>query len=263
MVGCAQKDAFSTKKLDFTAEISNEQDSVKVTGKTNLPDGFVIFVRVDAAPQYLSGTSWSGQTTVLSGQFQFDTIFTAALPYNATCIISPAINPKWRDRFSGSKVPFTVDQGWKIDKSDGGFTQIAISVKSFFGTKTDHQRILSPAVKELRKALGTLDHEMNSIDKLMKNPKGGYAQFGRLHANKRRTLRMDNGTTSFYYPDVFELLQNLNRYLEDYFLYVLASFEKDMKEKEKHKNAKEKVLSLKQKTEQKLKEIEKALGISE
>lgn len=257
---CSPKNAFESKKLDLSAEVKLEQGTVIVTGQTNLPDGFVLFIRVDAAPKYLSTANWSGQAIVVAGRFQFDSIFTATLPYSAYILISPAINPKWESQFSDSQVPFVIDERWEVDKSDSGSTQISLQINAELGTASDHRQILGPAVKELRATLGTLDHEMTSLEKLMVDPKEGYARFGRLHAKKRRTLRLNNGTTDFYYSDVFEFLRQLERHVEDTFLYALASFEKDVKEKEKHKNAANKFHALRKKTEQKLAEIEAVLN---
>ena len=238
---CEDKNAFDMSTLNFTLDMERVGKAVVIKGKTNLPDGFVLFLQVDAAPNLGAQATWAGTATINSGAYVFNTIFTDPLPYKTTCIISSALNPKYKELFTGNKLPFAVGPNWKVETLGNGTLQIALSVEKSFGIKADHKRILGDGISQIEYALVTFEKEIKSLDEIEKSKTSSLARFARLHGAKRRKLQFDAAATSFYYPTSFSDLQRLDRLVDNHFYYLLAKSEKDLKEMEKQKDARAKV----------------------
>ena len=257
--GCTDKGAFVSGHLSFEPVIETEQRVVVVRAATNLPDGFKVFVIVEAAPGLGSEASWSGQSEVNKGALVFESIFTVPLPYRATFLLSASINPDFADRFAGKALPFSYDGPWKASPSANGGNQLELVIERTIGTRADHLAILQPALAELESALTTLGHEGQTLDKLMTDPAYGFARFGRLHSEKRRRLHLDAQTTSFYFPRTFEELRKTEEVIGRYYLLALAVYEKDAKERDNQKEARAQLDRQTQRLDKKLLEITQKL----
>lgn len=257
MIGCGQKDAFFTRSLvtDFTLE--REKNNIIISGRTNLPDGFALFMQVDAAPELGAEASWSGPVTVIKGQVRFETLFTDPLPYQAKCIISAAINPEYKERFLSKDLPFAVDESWRIARLADGSFELQKDFSAVFGTPAQHEKILSTALAPLERAIDSLMNQTEVLDKMAPDYSYGLSRFSRLHYDKKRISRLDQETTSYYYPTVFHELEKADRKLEAYFRQVLASFEKDPREMKNNEGAGEKCRQQVEKVRQTLQVLRK------
>jgi hypothetical protein len=237
LFSCTSRDAFSNKRLVFDMNLSQAGGLLNVHGRTNLPDKFKLFFLVEAAPELGSEASWSARSAVAGGGFSIDTLFTDPLPYRVTCILSPTLNPEYAGFFQGEQVPFAFDGPWEYSKLGNDSFQLSLSQTVSIGVASDHAGTLKPALDELREALSTLKKEAANLQSL-ESEQGGLARFYRLHVDKRRKHSLNSNVTSFYYPKTFERLQRLERYLEQYFLLVLAGRENDAKELENQRKSK-------------------------
>lgn len=261
-LGCTDKDAFQARRLILEPNVVFERGALQVTGRTNLPDGFTLYVQVEAAPDYGAQAVWAGECRVGGGSFFAVTTFGEPLPFRTTLIVSPALNPDYIKAFSQAVLPFVVDSKWKPERSAQGVFQVRGVVERTFGTQADHRAVLGPALEELETSLTTMRNEIKTLDTMATDPSYGFARFGRLHAQKRRKLHLDAWTTSFYYPKSFELLRRLNRAVQEYSLFVLAGFEKDAAERDVHAKARGRVDRRMTEADEAIEKLKKLLGIT-
>ncbi len=257
--GCSTEDAFESQALSFSLDIKMVKGTLVIFGATNLPDGMILFVQVDAAPALGAQVTWAGKTTVYKGNFVFDTIFFDPLPYRVKCILSAALNPEAKDKFTGDKLPFALGPGWEVSALANGTTQLAFEKEKVIGVPVDHQKVLGKGIAELENTAQTLEKEIKKLDEILGNHGKGLARFARLFESKRRKYNLDRATTSFYYPTSILKLQKLDKNISDYFIYGLAILEKDSKEKEKFYNSKEKAEKSLEKVKKEIEKLKSAL----
>jgi len=159
-----------------------------------------------------------------------DTIFIDSLPYRATLFISPAINPDWAKEMSKKQAPFVFDDKFNTDRLADGGLQLSLVLEKSFGQIEDHLKVLVPAVGELRTALAYLTRRLEILGGMRNGGSYGLAKFGRIYAEKRRTLGLGFSTTSFYFPDLFSRIKKLDKKVFDSYLLAIAYYEKDGKE---------------------------------
>ena len=241
--GCLPgKDAFTEKRLRLSATIERNQ-AVRVEGTTNLPDGSVLFLKVEAAPQYETGATWTGRAVVHQGRFSLETIHTVALPYRCTCIYSTALNPDQRNRFSADSLPFAVDPGWVVEPLADGGVHLQTTIEATFGTPDQHRELLIKELDEIESGAASLERELATIDQAHL-PGNGFARWLRLHRDRVRKLGLAKYTTSFYYGDAHRDLTTLAQAVHGVFLLKLAGFEKDAKEAAKHEKEPKRAMDL-------------------
>jgi len=220
----------------------NPRGFVTIEGKTNLPEGSWIFLRIEAGGDLGSDLRESALASVSQGAFRYDSYLGHPVLYGVTAEFSKAANPD-RPRLFGQDLK-TVDllPGCIVQKALDGSYKVVATAQLRAGTPEQARAVAGEELGRLGEVADRLEYDRAKLEKIIGSTApdevlGAMVSWARIRRQKARELHVDRLGNGPLYAGLGLEIRDAWNALDEVFLWHLARIAGNTKEAENFKPA--------------------------